>query len=68
MVERDVDLQTAVNIILEMLANRVRDYVNLKQTLPSFGAEVDASLSKYHQNLEYFVEGTIVWYYNSPRA
>ncbi|KZV60851.1 terpenoid synthase [Peniophora sp. CONT] len=67
MVERGVDLQAAVNILTDMLAERVRDYANLKQKLPSFGAEIDARLAVYYENLEHFVQGTVVWYYNSPR-
>ena len=67
MAERKVDLQAAVNILTDMLAARVQEYAELKKKLPSFGAEIDARLAVYHENLEHFVQGTVVWYYNSPR-
>ncbi|VDB95597.1 unnamed protein product [Peniophora sp. CBMAI 1063] len=67
MAERGVDLQTAVDILTSMLAERVQDYADLKRKLPSFGSEIDARLATYHENLEHFVQGTVVWYYNSPR-
>ena len=68
MAERNVDLQPAIDILTEMLATRENDYAQLKRQLPSFGAEVDQQLEIYHENLEHFVQGTVVWYYNSPRA
>ena len=56
MAERKVDLQTAVNILTDMLADRVQEYAALKKKLPSFGAEIDARLAVYHENLEHFVQ------------
>ncbi|KIK45444.1 hypothetical protein CY34DRAFT_10411 [Suillus luteus UH-Slu-Lm8-n1] len=65
--ERDVGLQEAINILTEMLNQRVDDYIRLKSELPSFGADVDAELEKYLHALENFVQGTVLWYYLSPR-
>ncbi|KAG1898866.1 terpenoid synthase [Suillus fuscotomentosus] len=65
--ERDVGLQEAINILTEMLNQRVDDYVNLKSQLPSFGADVDAELEIYLHALENFTQGTVMWYYLSPR-
>ncbi|KAE9383818.1 terpenoid synthase [Gymnopus androsaceus JB14] len=45
----------------------LKEYVDFKQRLPSFGPKVDAALRKYHTALEHFVQGCIVWYYSSPR-
>lgn len=64
--ERDVGLQEAINILTEMLNQRVDDYIKLKSELPSFGADVDAELEKYLHALENFVQGTVLWYYLSP--
>lgn len=66
MVENDVDLQTAIDILTEMIENRVSDYVSLKKRLPSFGSEIDKAVAVYHRALENFVQGTIVWYYVCP--
>ncbi|KAG2145668.1 terpenoid synthase [Suillus cothurnatus] len=65
--ERDVGLQEAINILTEMLNQRVDDYIKLKSELPSFGADVDAELERYLHALENFVQGTVLWYYLSPR-
>ncbi|CAL1697047.1 unnamed protein product [Somion occarium] len=67
MLERDVGLQHAVDIVTEMLADRVKEYVKLKAQLPSFGEEVDSELRRYFIALEHYVQGTVVWYYDSPR-
>ena len=67
MIERDCDLQAAVDALTDMLAQRVADYARYKAQLPSFGAEVDAELARYNKAIEQFTQGTVVWYYYSPR-
>ncbi|KAH8102071.1 terpenoid synthase [Cristinia sonorae] len=67
MLENNTDLQGAVDIVTNMLAQRVADYANLKKKLPSFGPDIDAELDKYLTALEYYTQGTVVWYYDSPR-
>lgn len=66
MVERNVDLQEAVDILTRMVDERVSEYLYLKSQLPSFGPEIDKELARYLTALEYFVQGTVVWYYRSP--
>lgn len=61
MIERDVDLQSAVDILTDMLAQRVADYVRYRAQLPSFGPEVDAELARYNKALEQYTQGTVVW-------
>ncbi|KAN0079854.1 Isoprenoid synthase domain containing protein [Tylopilus felleus] len=65
--ERNVGLQAAIDILTEMLSQRVEDYVELKKQLPSFGSDVDRELARYLHALENFVQGTVLWYYLSPR-
>ncbi|KAI0334297.1 terpenoid synthase [Cubamyces sp. BRFM 1775] len=67
MIERDTDLQSAVDILTDMLAQRIADYVRYKAQLPSFGPELDAELARYNKAIEQYTQGTIVWYYRSPR-
>lgn len=64
--ESDVGLQAAIDILTEMLAQRVEDYIKLKNQLPSFGPDVDQELARYLHALENFVQGTVLWYYLSP--
>ncbi|KAF9476267.1 terpenoid synthase [Pholiota conissans] len=67
MAERNLELQDAINALTDMLETRVDEYLALKKSLPSFGLGVDAQLARYHSALEHFVQGTVVWYYMSPR-
>lgn len=67
MVERNVGLQSAIDIVTDMVRERVTEYAALKKCLPSFGADVDAELNRYIKALEHFVQGTVCWYY-SPRT
>lgn len=66
MIERAVGLQEAIDIVTQMVVDRVAEYVELKKQLPSFGPQVDGKVARYVLSLEQFVQGTIVWYY-SPR-
>jgi len=65
--ERRVGLQEAIDILTEMLSQRVNEYLALKASLPSFGSNVDRELSRYIEALEHFTQGTVLWYYSSPR-
>ncbi|KAI0751983.1 isoprenoid synthase domain-containing protein [Fomes fomentarius] len=67
MVERDCDLQTAIDVSTDMMRSRVEEYLGYKTQLPLFGDEVDAEVAKYVQGLEHYVQGCIVWNYHSPR-
>ncbi|KAI0742449.1 isoprenoid synthase domain-containing protein [Daedaleopsis nitida] len=67
MIERDCDLQTAVDVLTDMQAQRVADYVRYKAQLPSFGPEVDTELARYNAAIEQYTQGTVVWYYQSTR-
>ncbi|KAH8923561.1 terpenoid synthase [Atractiella rhizophila] len=67
MAEHKVDLQTALDMLVDMIAQRVQDYVNLKKQLPNWGPKVDAAVAKYNKYIEYMVQGCVVWYYSSPR-
>jgi len=68
MAEHDIDLQSAVDSLTDMISHRVEEYAQLKKQLPSWGPEVDAVVQKYHKALEHFVQGCLVWYYSSPRT
>ena len=67
MIERDCDLQTAVDALTDMLSQRVVDYERYKARLPSFGPEVDAELARYIKAMEQYTQGTVVWYYRTSR-
>ncbi|KAI1783529.1 terpenoid synthase [Ganoderma leucocontextum] len=67
MIERDCDLQTAIDILTDMLSQRVVDYEGCKAQLPSFEPEVDAELARYVKADEQYTQGTVVWYHRSPR-
>ncbi|KAG6807361.1 hypothetical protein H0H92_007861 [Tricholoma furcatifolium] len=63
----NLELQDAVDLLTQMITERVQDYVNLKASLPSFSPDVDLALQKYFRGLEHFVQGCVVWWYSSPR-
>lgn len=68
MLQHKTDLQSAVDIVTKMLAQRVAEYADLKRRLPSFGPEIDGELARYLTALEHYTQGTVVWYYDSPRT
>ena len=65
--EKRVDLQSAIDRLAEMLAQRVADYTYLKTQVPSFGPEVDSELQRYFQALEHYLRGNVEWCYLSRR-
>ncbi|KAL4244153.1 Terpene synthase [Abortiporus biennis] len=68
MLEHDVDLQSAIDITTKMLSDRVQEYAQLRSIVPSFGDEkVDQEVARYLKALEQYTQGTVVWYYDTPR-
>lgn len=68
MAEHNLGVQGAIDFVAQMLADRVREYAELKTRVPSFGSDVDAMLAKYHEACENFVQAAAVWYSSSRRA
>jgi hypothetical protein len=66
MMRDGIALQSAVDKLIGMIERRMEEYVRLRRQLPSFGQDVDIELALYHENLEYMVQGTIMWHYASP--
>lgn len=67
MAERDLDLQSALDALAAMLAQRVTEYTELKKSIPSFGDKIDRELARYFQAYEHYLQGNVEWYYQSPR-
>ncbi|KAL4242474.1 Terpene synthase [Abortiporus biennis] len=63
MLEHDLDLQTAINFVSSMLAKRVKEYMELKKQIPSFGPKVDEEIARYLTAIEHCIQGATRWYY-----
>ena len=68
MIERDCGLQAAIDTLTDMLSQRLVEYEKFKAQLPSFGPEIDVELARYIKAIEQYTQGTVVWYYTSPRT
>ncbi|KIK65941.1 hypothetical protein GYMLUDRAFT_257858 [Collybiopsis luxurians FD-317 M1] len=66
MVEQGVELQIAIDTVIEMVQDRIKEYIHLKAQVPSFGLDIDNQVARYLKALEHFIQGTLMWYY-SPR-
>lgn len=68
MKERQLELQDAIYYIVQMIRDRLEEYLALKASVPSFGAEVDKEFARYVNGLEQFVQGCVDWYYSSSES
>ena len=59
--EKNIGLQAASDFIGEHFKQLMSRFVETKQRLPSFGANVDAAVAKYVAAMEYWVVGNLVW-------
>lgn len=64
MVEGNIGLQDAMDVVTAMLDDRILDYKRLKSRLPSYGAAIDKELARFLCGVEQFVQGTVEWYYS----
>ncbi|KDR79649.1 hypothetical protein GALMADRAFT_137443 [Galerina marginata CBS 339.88] len=67
MVEQKVELQEAIEVLIDMLERRIDDYTKLKARLPSFGSLVDDELARYNIAIEHFIKGSAAYYYSTTR-
>ncbi|GAB1521198.1 hypothetical protein RhiTH_004289 [Rhizoctonia solani] len=64
---KEVDLQAAVDFVERMIQKRVKEYIDAKALLPSFGPEIDHQVAKYIQGIEHCIQANISWSLMSPR-
>ncbi|QRW20740.1 terpene synthase [Rhizoctonia solani] len=64
---KQVDLQAAVDFVERMIQKRVKEYIDAKALLPSFGPEIDHQVAKYIQGIEHCIQANISWSLMSPR-
>ena len=51
-----------------MTGSRVKEYLAMKGSMPSFGDDIDQVLARYFKGYEYFVHASMLWYYVVPRT
>lgn len=67
MCEQKIDAQSAINYVDQLIRKRTREYVEAKQSLQSFGPEVEQEVVRYIQGMEYWIQGSIHWVFITPR-
>ncbi|CAE6435629.1 unnamed protein product [Rhizoctonia solani] len=64
---KKVELQAAVDFVEEMIKKRIKEYLDTKASLPSFGPELDNQVTRYIQGIEYCIQANINWSLMTPR-
>ena len=65
MAKRNVDLQTAINIIVDIISDYIQKFIELRKQLPSFGPEVDKEVNHYVDSIAHFIRGSLEYAYIS---
>ena len=65
--ERGVGLQEAFDVAGRFFKSYVEEFVTCKESLPSWGPEIDEAVSRYINGLECLVSGAIEWSFSGPR-
>lgn len=65
--EHGLSIQAAMEQAGRLFNTRMREYVELEQRLPSFGAAIDVPLQRYLRGLRCWVRGNMDWSYESGR-
>ncbi|CAE6453961.1 unnamed protein product [Rhizoctonia solani] len=64
---KSLGLQAAVDFVEEMIQKRIKEYIDAKARLRSFGRELDDRVARYIQGIEYCIQANINWSLMSPR-
>lgn len=65
--QKNVDLQTASDLVGEHFATLMDRFVTAKGGLPSWSPSVDAAVSDYVRAMEYWVTGNLEWSFETQR-
>ena len=65
MAKRKVDLQTAINIIVDIISEYTQKFLKLREQLPSFGPEIDKEVNRYVDGIAHFIRGSLEYAYIS---
>ncbi|CAE6504051.1 unnamed protein product [Rhizoctonia solani] len=64
---KSLDLQGAVEFVDEMIQKRIKEYIDAKSRLRSFGSDLDVHVARYIQGIEYCIQANINWSLMTPR-
>lgn len=65
--EMRIGLQEAFDVAGRSFESDVEEFLLCKESLPSWGPEIDEAVSRYVSGLEYWVRGGIEWSLSGPR-
>jgi hypothetical protein len=65
LVENNLTLQEAIDFVASMVQTRIEEFQTLKRALASYDPDTDVLL--YIKGLEYWISGSIHWFYHSKR-
>lgn len=65
--DKQLNLESAMDYVDQLVRKRLQEYVQAKAQLRSFGPELDDKVARYIQGLEYAVQGSISWTFMTPR-
>ncbi|GAX40392.1 terpene synthase metal-binding domain-containing protein [Tolypothrix sp. NIES-4075] len=65
--QQQLTFEQAIKYAAEMHNQEVRSMMNLEASIPSFGEQADAELTKYISGMHAWISGTIDWYARSGR-
>lgn len=64
---QSIDLQSAIDQVAKLIENEVRQFIDLEQSLPSFGANLDPDVLKFIAVMRAWMRGNLDWSFESGR-
>ncbi|KZT07700.1 terpenoid synthase [Laetiporus sulphureus 93-53] len=65
--QKGINLQTAADLVGEHFKELMEDFIATRDSLPSWGAPVDAVVSNYVRAMEHWVIGNLEWSFETQR-
>jgi hypothetical protein len=64
---QNMDIQAACDFVGGHYKQLMDDFLSAKESLRSFGAEVDTDVKRYIEALQHWPAGNLVWSFETPR-
>ena len=65
MAKLNVDLQSSIDHIVNIISDYIQKFIKLRKQLPSFGPEADKEVNRYVDGIAHFIRGSLEYAYIS---
>ncbi|CAE6426426.1 unnamed protein product [Rhizoctonia solani] len=64
--QNNLDLQSSINFVEQLMRKRLNEFVDIKAKLPDFGPGLNEQVAQYARTIEHCIHGQLEWAFMTP--